>query len=401
VNRPHQADERHLGDLAPGILRVMRGVGAAGLLISIAAAAFSAELRDRFFEAYVVNFAYFLSLALGALFFVLLQHLTRSGWSVVIRRLAEGVATAVLPLAVLFIPLLFGLHHLYHWSDADAVAHDHLLEAKAPYLNVPFFIARWVLYFAVWIALAVWYYRRSVEQDETGNPVLTLRMERLAGPGMILFGFTLTFASFDLLMSIDAHWYSTIYGVYYFSGSVVGVFALLIVVAAFLESRGRLVRTITIDHYHDLGKLLFGFIVFWAYIAFSQYMLIWYANIPEETVWYLRRQTGAWTYVSLALLFGHFLLPFLALISRYPKRRQAMLVAAAAWMLVMHWMDIYWLVRPEFSAEGRIGLHWLDATTFLAVGGLFIEAVTRRLRGSALVPLNDPRLGESLAFRNT
>ena len=393
------AEIRRLDELTPKVIQVTRGLGMAGLLAGLLAALFSEPLRDRFFEAYLVNFGFYLSLSLGALFFVILQHLTRSGWSVVIRRLAEAFAATVLPMAIGVIPILIGMGHLYHWTDDGVMAHDALLASKQPFLNQPFFIIRIVLYFAVWIGLSRYYLRRSVTQDGSGDPRLTLRMERLSGPAMVLYGVTLTFASFDLLMSVDPHWVSTIYGVYYFAGSVVGIFALLPVAVYWLQRHGRLTESITVEHYHEMGKLLFAFVVFWAYIAFSQYMLIWYANIPEETGWYLMRQSNGWAGVSLVLLFGHFLVPFLALIAREPKRRRQVLVVGAAWMLLMHWVDIYWLVMPSLRPE-QPWPHWLDVTTCLGLGAFFVESAVHRLRDCSLMPERDPRLAESLAFEN-
>jgi len=200
-------------------------------------------------------------------------------------------------------------------------------------------------------------------------------------------------------MSLDPHWYSTIFGVYFFSGAFLAAIALLILVANAVQRAGLLRRVITREHYHDLGKFLFAFVVFWAYIAFSQYMLIWYGNIPEETEWFLRRQSNGWGWVGLALLFGHFLLPFVALLSRYPKRHKRLLVVAAAWVLAMHWVDMFWLVMPEAS-PGAFTFHVVDLTVLLGLGGLATAAFARALRDRALVPERDPRLIESLTFEN-
>jgi hypothetical protein len=194
-------------------------------------------------------------------------------------------------------------------------------------------------------------------------------------------------------------WFSTIYGVYYFAGSVVVTMATMPVLFAWLQRRGRLRGVVTVEHYHDMGKLLFGFVVFWAYIGFSQYMLYWYGSIPEETQWYLKRQTGDWTWLSLGILFGHFIIPFLMLISRYPKRRPRLLVIPCLWLIVMHWLDLYWLVGPEFNKEG-MNLGLVDLFTFLGMGGLFFIFVGLRLRKRAVAPIGDPRLAESLAFEN-
>jgi hypothetical protein len=393
------AEKRHLGALGEKLWRGLAMAGAAALLVSLALAAGGADDWRRFFFAYLVNFAFVLSLALGALYFVVLHHLTHSGWSVVVRRVSEALSATLPLLAVLFIPVLLGLNELYPWSQAAIVARDHVVQGKAAYLNVPFFVARWVLYFAVWSLTARFYFRRSLLQDSSGDAFLTVQMERRAAPAMVLFGITLTFASIDLLMSLDPQWYSTIFGVYYFAGSVVGIYALLTALMFALQGSGFLRNAVTVEHYHDLGKLLFGFVVFWAYIGFSQYMLIWYANIPEETGWLARRQQNGWGWVGLLLLFGHFLLPFVALLSRGPKRRPRLLVTAAAWMLVMHWVDIYWLVAPAGSPANPLP-HLIDLTLLLGLGSLFLAGAAFAVRGRSLVPERDPRLEESLAFEN-
>lgn len=377
-----------------GILLLGGGAGAIGLAMT------SDGGFHRLAETYLVSFAYFLSLALGALFFVLLQHLTRAGWSVVVRRLAEAMSTNVLLMAVLVIPVILNMEHLYHWAHQGAGDHDPIIAGKSGFLNPQFFIIRLVVYFAIWSLLAWYFFSRSKRQDSKSDPAITRRMEALSAPGMVVFALSLNFAAFDLLMSVNPHWFSTIFGVYFFAGSVVVVLSTLVVLAAYLQRQGRLQGVVTAEHYHDLGKLLFGFVVFWAYIAFSQYMLYWYGNIPEETVWYLTRQTGNWTGISLALLFGHFVIPFLALVSRFPKRRPRLLVLGALWMLAMHWLDLYYLVGPEFRPEGAsIGL--MDLLCFLGMGGLFFMVLALRLRKTALVPVGDPRLAESLAFENS
>ena len=380
------------GGLAIGVLGLAAGAGIAGL---------GPAGWSRFLASYLVSWVYFLSLALGMLFFVLIQHVTRAGWSVAVRRIAEGFAPNVLvPMTLLGAPILLGLDRLYPWTDHAAVAADHMLEAKTAWLNVPFFLARTVCYVLVWSVLAIWFHRKSTEQDATRDSRTTVALETASTAALILFAFTVTFFAFDYLMSLTPRWYSTIFGVYFFSGCVVGSFALMIVAASVVQRAGALRRAITIEHYHDLGKLMFAFTIFWAYIGFSQYMLMWYANLPEETVWYAARQTGSWTAWSLLLLFGHFLLPFFALMSRATKRRKGVLVAGAVWMLAMQWADVWWMVMPEKS-PGSIGLSFLDLAIALGIGGLFFAAAARRLGAHALLPEHDPRLPESLGFENT
>jgi hypothetical protein len=374
------------------------GLGLAGTVI----VALRPGGASRVLWSYLTNYAFFLSLALGALFFVLLQHLTHAGWSVVVRRLAEAVAANLPILALFALPVVLGAGTLYHWTHAEAVAHDEILRNKSAYLNLPFFVVRLVIYFAVWSFFAWWAFRRSVRQDETGDAAETLALERWAPLGMALFALTTTFAAFDLLMSLDPHWFSTVFGVYFFAGATVGFFALLAVVAYAVQRAGLLTRAITVEHYHDIGKFTFAFVVFWAYIAFSQFMLIWYGNLPEETIWYQRRVTGGWLPLSWLLLFGCFVIPFLGLISRAAKRRPAVLVGFGAFLLVMHWCDIYWLVMPERRHGAHAGPDFAlaDLWLFLLLGGAMAAFTVRRLSRCSVVAEGDPRLAESLAFEN-
>lgn len=392
-------ERRQLGALGDRVWKGSAVVGAVGVAVAVGIASVTTDGWRRFLFAYLLNFSYLLALALGALFFVILQHLTRAGWSVVVRRLAEGV-TAVLPfLAVLAVPVVLGLHQLYHWSDAEVVAQDHLLQGKAPYLNGPFFVARLVVYFAIWTILARFFVARSVAQDATGDGEISLLLQRRAAPAMIAFALTTTFAAFDLLMSLDPHWFSTIFGVYFFAGAIVSFVALLIVITRALQGAGFLVHAITVEHYHDLGKLLFAFTVFWAYIAISQFMLIWYANLPEETGWFLRRQTNGWQWIGLALILGHFLVPFAALLGRQPKRNPRMLALAAVWQLAMGWVDVFYLVGPE-AEVGHAMPRVVDLALLIGLGGLAVAYAVRMMMRRSLIAERDPRLEESLLFEN-
>jgi len=383
------------------VLPVWLGVGAAAAAVGIGGAVALAAAQDhgweRLLETYLVSFSLLLALTLGALFFVMLQHITRAGWSVVVRRIAEALACNVWLMAFLAIPVVLGMGHLYHWSHLEAAAGDPILAPKSGFLNPTFFVIRLLVYFAIWGGLAWFFHRTSTRQDSSFDPRLTMRMERAAGPGLVLYALSTNFAAFDLLMSLDPHWFSTIYGVYFFAVSVVCFFAVMPKILVGLQRKGVLSRSVTVEHFHDLGKLLFAFVVFWAYIAFSQYMLIWYGNIPEETQWYLKRQIGDWAWVSLALLVGHFVIPFLVLISRAVKRRPRLLAATGIYMVVMTWLDLYWLVVPEFSpGVARFGL--IDVLCFLGVAGLYTLALALRLKRHSLIAEGDPRLQESLAF---
>ena len=375
-------------------------IGAACALVGAAACAIlGAANPKQFFFSWLVSFLFFLSLALGALFFVLIQYAAQGGWGIVLRRIGETTFATLPVMAVLFLPLLLGLRDLYSWAAPGAAEHDALLRWKAPYLNVPFFLIRAALFFGIWSFIALLYYRGSRGQDVTGDPGVTARLRRFAGPAIIVLALTQTFASIDWIMSLTPHWYSTIFGVYFFAGSFVGFIALLSIVAAAMRRAGLLDTVISAEHLHDVGKLLFGFTAFWAYIAFSQFFLIWYANLPEETIWYKARLEGSWKTVSILLMAGHFGIPFFYLMGRAVKRRGWTLAVGGAWLLAMHFMDLYWQVMPTLHPEG-VRPSPLDVAAFLSVGGCFVAAASWLMRRQALVPLRDPRLAESLAFEN-
>jgi hypothetical protein len=330
---------------------------------------------------------------------VLVQHLTRAGWSVVVRRTAENVMGTLPIFAVLFIPVAIGLHHTHHhwWHYEPGV--DPILDHKRVFLNPTFFFVRVVIYFGVWTWLSMTLRRRSVEQDQTGNVELSKRNWKLSTGGMALFALSITFAAIDWIKSMDPHWFSTMWGVYYFAGAAVGIFSTMVVVNMSLQRDGYLVGIINQEHFHDIGKLLFGFVVFWSYIAFSQYFLIWYANIPEETIWFTHRLHGSWRGVGLLLMFGHFFLPFFFLLPRGIKRRRSTLLIGACWVLFIHYVDLYWVIMPMLHPDG-FSPSLVDLTAWLGVGGVFLGAFAYLASKDALLPVKDPRLPESLAFEN-
>jgi len=349
--------------------------------------------------AYLVAYVFFLTLALGALFFVMMSHLTGSAWSVTMRRISENVMVTIPSGAVLFLPIAFGLGSLYAWARPEAVANDPVLAGKAVFLNPRFFLIRAAVYFAIWSFWAVKLYRGSVSQDRETSLRKTRSAERWSAPGMLILTVTVALASFDWLMSLDPHWYSTMFGVYVYSGAGLAFFAVLTLLLLVLRGAGLLRQSVNQEHYHDLGKWLFGLTVFWAYIAFSQYMLIWYANLPEETVWFRDRLVGSWRWVAAVLVLGHFFVPFLVLISRAAKRRLGILGAAAVWILVMHYTDLYWIAMPVFSKAG-FAPSWFDAAALAAIGGTFGLVFWSRLRRHALAPTGDIRFERSLEFTN-
>lgn len=417
-------DGLRLNGLARPMTLFPLAVGVVGVACALMLGFAKQDGMASFFHAYLTSFLFLLSISLGALFFVILQHLTRAGWSVTVRRVSELIAGNLSLLALLALPIVIvtamGSGALYPWANVETFrqefleterlhAMEELLHKKHAYLNPGFFALRCVFYFAVWILLARYFLKRSTEQDVSGDPALTTRMESVSAPGMLLFALTITFAAFDLIMSLDPFWFSTIFGVYVFSGSVVGFFAFITLAMLFLQRRGRLPGKVTVEHYHDLGKMLFAFVFFWGYIAFSQYMLIWYANLTEETGWYRLRQTGDWTGLSVALLFGHFIIPFVGLISRHAKRRVAILSFWCVWMLVFHYLDLYYLVMPQLMLrqagwDTTLAMYTtfqpLDLACLTGLGGIYLAVLVQRARACNLMPVKDPRLDESLAFEN-
>jgi len=349
--------------------------------------------RGHFFHSYLTAYAFWLTIGLGGLFFTMLHHLTNATWSIVLRRISENVMMTLPLLAILFIPIIAGIGELYHWSHHDVIANSPVLQAKSSYLNTGFFIIRAVLYLGIWLFLARGLYRTSLAQDKEHTESQLPRLKKLSAPGMLLFAFTVTFAAFDWLMSLNAHWYSTAFGVYIFSGSLLSALAFITLVTIFLRERGYLSNLITLEHYHDLGKLLFAFTVFWGYIAFAQYFLIWYANIPEETIWY-RVRWDNYRFLSLLIVFGHFVIPFVALISRGAKRNLTVMKIMAIWLLLMHWADLYWVVMPNHPGHALQSV-WIDIAAVIGIGGLALWFFARRMTSTPLIPVNDPRLEAS------
>ena len=355
--------------------------------------------QHHFYYSYLTSFVFYLTLTLGCLFFVLIHHVTRAGWSVVVRRISEHVMKNIYLMALLFIPVLLGLHELYHWAHHDAVLHDAILQGKVPFLNVPFFLFRAFVFFGLWIYLVHWFYTESLAQDKDGKPARTLAMQKYATVGLIVYALSQSFGFVDWVMSLTPHWYSTMFGVYFFAGSVVSSFAFITLICLFFRSKGVLKDIVTVEHYHDLGKLMYGFNIFWAYIAFSQYFLIWYANVPEETVWFAQHFQGSWNTVAAVLAIGHFGIPFVLFMSRHAKRNLFFHGLMACWILAMHFLDMYWVIMPNVSPTG-IHFSLLDLSCFLGIGGIFCAVLLYSLRQTPLIPIKDPRLDESLSFHN-
>ncbi len=366
-----------------------------GLIAWLACAFGAFTERTRFFESYLIAFVYFIVIGLGALFFVMVQFLTGSAWSVPVRRFMETISVT-LPLGIfLFTPIALGVNELYGWTHTT----DKLVLAKTSYLNPTFFFIRAAAYFLVWSVWSINIYRQSTKQDHTQSIQNMHAASRWSAPGLLFLFITGTLASFDWVMSLDARWYSTIFGIYMLAGGGLAFMAVVTLIALGFRRAGVMTQTINLEHYHDLGKWLFALTIFWTYIAFSQYLLIWYANIPEETIFFRNRLVGSWRIWSAILLFGHFLIPFLVLLGRAAKRNLKVLGFMAGWILAMHFVDVYWLIAPNFNKSG-VALHWLDAAAFLGVGSAFALVFWWRLKKHAIVPIGDLRFDQGLAFRN-
>lgn len=354
--------------------------------------------RQQFHFSYLVAFAFFASVSLGALFFVMIQHLTGSAWSVTVRRLMENMMRTV-PLAFLLVlPVFLGIHSLYEWSHAGA-ARDAVLSAKLGYLNEKWFMLRGLIAIALWSVFALRLYAISRRQDESGSIEYTKAAVRWSAPGTVVLFLMASMSAFDWIMSLEPHWFSTMFGVYFLAGGAVGFMAILIAVALGLRSAGYLTQSVREEHYHDLGKWLFALTTFWAYVTFSQYMLIWYANLPEETFWFHKRLQGSWSAFVPILVIGHFIIPFFTLLPRANKRNLKLLGFFAGWMMLMHFCDLYWQIMPVLHAKG-VALHWMDAAAWLAVGSAYGLVFWQGLKEKPLVPVGDPRLEQCLAFHN-
>ncbi len=373
--------------------------GAAGLLLTLVGGLVGEPRRALF--AYLVAFAYWIGIAIGALLLLGSLHASNARWSVVTRRFLETVPLVIPLFVVLFVPIALGMRQLYPWFDpstlegelAKAVLH------KRAYLNATGFVVRAAVYFVVWIVVAVLLRGWSVRQDSAGGVTLSLWQRRLGAGSIPFVGFAMTFAAFDWMMSLDPRFYSTIYGVYWFAGSFVSAFAVVIVGgAATRADPNGFGHHMNADHFHSLGKFLLAFVAFWGYVAFSQFMLIWIANVPEEVPWYVLRINGGWLWVGAFLALFHFLVPFFLLLQRSITRDPRRLAWVAVWILFVHWIDLYWVVMPHVSRDGpRPSI--LDLAAFVGVGGVAIAWTVFRMRGVAAVPVRDPYLEDSLRYQ--
>jgi hypothetical protein len=356
-------------------------VGAVGLGLCVLGALFS---RQQFFQAYLFAYVFFLGIALGCLGIVMLHNLSGGGWGVAIRGLLESGMNTLPLMALLFVPLLFGLHDLYEWARPEAVAKDVLLQHKAAYLNLPFFIFRAAVYFALWIGAAILITRWSRKSRE-GDFDAVARLRAVSGPGLVLYVLTITFASMDWIMALEAHWYSTIFGVHFLGGHGLAALAFAILFSSLLWRDAPDSESILSAYRLDLGNLLLGFVMLWAYFTLSQWLIIWSGNLPEEAVWYTHRNEGGWEWLPRVLVVFHFFVPFLLLLSRRNKRRAEFLGMIAATILVMRLADIFWYTVPAFR-PGQFFLHWMDIAAPVGLGGIWFAGFLRELQRLPALP---------------
>jgi hypothetical protein len=409
-------EQRTLGALSGRIMKTGWAMAIVGLLASLLLCAAGDYAPKRVLYAYLTNFAFYISIPIAALLFVMVHQLCKTGTVTTYRRVGEIFAAMLPHLAVFVLPILAAVGIIYKWAYIEG---DYLVDKKAPWLLIETWLPRMVLYLAVLSGMALWFYRKSLKQDETGDPKLSRKMTGAAAPLILVYGFVVSLFAFDMIMSLDPHWYSTIFGVYYFAGGFMAFHSIMAIFIIRLQDRGYLTRSVNDEHFHDIGKMMFAFVVFWAYIAYSQYMLIWYANIPETTVWFIRRGASTnpehheianpFMWLTLILLIGHFFIPFFGLMSRWIKRSTTKLYPWAVWLVVMHWLDMIWLIRPELrmkdNSVATLPLNSVDflalIACFIGLGGVFLAAFGK-VAGEkrSLVAEKDPRLPEALAFEN-
>ncbi len=373
-------------ELRPQMNRVQNRALIVGIVALLACVAGAFSNSSQFFHSYLIAFLFWLGAALGCAAVLMLHHLVGGGWGLIIRRLLESGTRTTPLMALLVIPLLFGLPHLYEWTHAAPAAPGSLQQFKSVYLRAPFFVARTVVYFVIWLTLVYFLNRWSAEQDRTGEPSVLRRLRALSGPGIVIYGLTATFASVDWLMSFVPDWFSTAYGLLFVVSEVLTALALVIAAAMFLVDREPLSGVVSRQRLLDLGNLILTFVMLWAYIAFTQFLIMWAGNLPEEISWYRIHIRGGWIAIVVALLMFHFALPFVLLLFRYVKGKAKTLAALAIGILVIRLMDVWWSVEP--SLHTRIHLHWMDILAPIGMGGIWIAVFVWQLKAKPLLPLH-------------
>jgi hypothetical protein len=378
------------------ITRTRNVAFAVGLLFTLALVLGAVLDPRHFFRGYLVGFVFWTGITVGSLALLMLQHLTGGAWGLVIRRVLEA-STRTLPLVlVLFIPVAIGLKHIYPWTDA-AVMSAPVLQKKTSFLNPSFFILRAFVYFAIWSSLAMALNWFSLQQDRAASREVRKRMQMVSGPGLVVTIICITFAAIDWVMSLDPSWYSTIYGLIFVASWALGALAFTILIMSWLSAREPMRAVVQPRHSHDWGNLTLALVMLWTYFAFSQYLLIWSGNLPEETTWYVARKHGGWGAIALAVVIFQFAFPFLMLLSRATKKNAQRLAMLAALILVMRVIDVIWLIEPTYS-PGNFVFNWMDYVAPIAIGGLWLGTFAWQLEKRPLLPINDPQLEQAVAI---
>jgi hypothetical protein len=372
-------------------------VGVAALVLTAVGAYFN---PGDFFRSYLLAYVYWIGISLGCFAILMIQHLSGGAWGIVIRRILEA-STRTFPLMlILFVPLAFGLNHVYSWTHPPA--DDHVLQGKTAYLNVPFFLARVAIYFVVWIGIAYLLNKWSAQQDEASDPkAFKRKMQDLSGPSLVFLGGTMTFASIDWVMSLDPHWVSTIFGVLFMGGAALTAMAFIIAMIVYLSNYKPMNEAIAGRHLNDLGKLMLAFVMLWAYFSFSQFLIIWSGNLPEEIPWYIQRLNGVWKGIAGLIILFHFILPFFLLLPKKANRNPRILVSVALMVFVMRYVDLYWLIGPQVAHEGgamqaSFHFNWMDIVAPFGIGGIWLWYFITQLKKMPLLPINEPQLEEAL-----
>jgi hypothetical protein len=369
-------------------------IGGIALLVCVIGALWS---PDQFFRSYLFSYLFYLGMTLGCMALVMLQYLSGGSWGIVIRRITESATRTIPLLAFLFLPILIGIPKLYAWSHNEVVSADPVLRHNHVYLNVPFFIVRVLIYFLGWWVFAHFLNKWSHEQDSMGRDPRARRLQLLSGPGLIFYGLSVTFGSVDWVMSLSPHWFSTIFGLLFIVGQGLSALSLCIALLVFLSGEGGpLEGVIGPSHLHDIGKLLLTFTMLWAYFAYSQFLIIWSGNLVDEIPWYLVRLKGGWQWIGLLLVLFHFAFPFAMLLSRSLKRAGRTLVRIAGLVILMRFVDLFWIVAPDAGTSG-FRLHWMDLLAPIGIGGLWLGAFLFQLQKWPLLPVQDPHLEEAIA----
>ncbi len=352
--------------------------------------------RAEFFQSYLYAYVFWMGLTLGCLGLLILHHLVSGSWGHIVQRYVESGARTLPFMALLFVPIVLGMSHLYPWTNHELAAANHVVEKKLGYLNVPFFLLRQVLYFGFWIFVAMWLSKQSLRQDETADPHLTRKMKIFSGPSMVFFVLTVTLASVDWMMSLEPEWFSTMYGIGRIVGAALTALAFCIILVRILSPYAPLVEILTTRHVHHLGNLMMAFTILWAYVGFSEFLIIWSGNLPDDNMWHLRRMNAEWSVLAAILIVGHFAVPFALLLSRQLKRHIEPLARIAAAILVMRLLDMYWLVYPAFNNH-QLRFHWLSLVAPIALGGIWVWLFVNHLKQQPLLPLHDPRFHKGMA----